>query len=447
MNANNQNMKTAITSIINLFKNEYQSSSGFPIYALNGLTGQCVTSRTLLSELDDYLTFFYMLKEYDYVKRQIDLLQIEVNNDPFIFKTPQIRVSKGLGLPLRKFYPHNDNQDYVEILYALIELYDMSGEIQYLDIFTELLDEIISGFYKDNQLYTWRLRPYGQIIPIADAMSGMYIEILMEAGTITKNHRYIEIANQIKDRWIHSKLFKKYGIFPLIDADKPWSFIPKVNRLMGKAELAKSNSAMGAGLIAMTSFKGKNFEIDGTIQKWVQGLEKCFLTDRGVFAHLPDFSSEYASGPILSTNFAMIDIYCDLYVFYNKEKYLNRAVKIAEFFIEFQHGDTGLFPDNINSYRSYLDGNTDLAVSLYRLSELTQDNRFYDAGYRAINGVIKFHRCKYGYYRDVDIRSGNVINPIVETRFVSLFLKALILYSSDENIYGSEGNWSRFRDR
>ena len=120
---------------------------------------------------------------------------------------------------------------------------------------------------------------------------------------------------------------------------------------------------------------------------------------------------------------------------------------MTDYFISFQSERTGLLPDEPGLPKSYIDANTDFAVSLAKLAELTGEKKYYIIGEQIIRGILNFHRGTYGYYRDVDMFTGEILNPLVETRFVSLLLKALILYRDHQSIYSPEGNWSVFRDR
>ncbi|MBN1295238.1 hypothetical protein JXA80_00565, partial [bacterium] len=123
------------------------------------------------------------------------------------------------------------------------------------------------------------------------------------------------------------------------------------------------------------------------------------------------------------------------------------ALGIADYFLQYQSPITGLIPDEPGTSRSYLDGNTDFAVSLAKLAELTGMEKYRMAGETIVSGILAHHAGPFGFFRDVDLDTGQPVTSLVETRFCSLLLKALILYRDAPRIYGESGQWSLYRDR
>ena len=128
-------------------------------------------------------------------------------------------------------------------------------------------------------------------------------------------------------------------------------------------------------------------------------------------------------------------------------RYLDLAVGITEFFLRFISPTTHLVPDEPGFNRSYLDANTDFTVSLAKLAAITQKDHYRETGKKILEGILTYHQGTYGFYRDVDLENGRVIDSAIETRFVSLLLKALLLYRREMKINGETGTWSLFRDR
>lgn len=442
-------LNEAIDEITSWFLNEYLTKDGCPHYTIDGITGNPVGDRDLLSELDDYAPFFWLLDYQDFITHQIEILKVRLERNPLLFSRPQIRRFHGLGLPhpLRRWIPYTDNQDHVEILYGLLELFELSGNKEFLALARMIFERIIHCFQRKGILCAFRIYPKGPVLPIADAMSGMYIEIAADFGRITEEERYVNIACQWADDWLNSNIFKRYSIFPSIRLLDSIRWIPGLTSYSRKCQLAKSNTSMASGLFALANHPHRKLFAEKALKIWMEGIKKHFFVEGAALAHFPRLSPEEPYGPILSTNFAVIDLLCDMYYFNHEKQYLDFAKELADFFMRNQADETGLFPDEIGKDRSYLDANTDLAVSLKKLAELTNDDRYEAAGSLAVKGILKHHRCRYGYYRDVHCKSGSVLNPIIETRFVSLLLKTLILYRDNYTIYGEKGKWSWFRDR
>src|SRR4030042_825931 len=88
-----------IDHIVSLFKGPYLDQEGCPVYTIDGHTGSFLDSRNLLPELDDYLPFFWLLGEHDFVMTQVEALKKRISLKPLLFTRPQIRKFRGIGLP------------------------------------------------------------------------------------------------------------------------------------------------------------------------------------------------------------------------------------------------------------------------------------------------------------------------------------------------------------
>ncbi len=439
----------AIGRIAGWFRSMYVTRTGFPTYEVNGDTGQPLGSRDLLAELDDYLPFFWMAGETEYVREQLGLLNERLSESFSLFNRPQIRRHVGIGLPgpLRRFVPYADVQDFVEILYGLLELHGLSPELDVLLPARELFRHIARNFSSNGRLHTFRLMPFGPVLPIMDAMTGMYIEIGVELFEQTGEHWYLETVSRWCRTWLDTDLYRTFGFFASTQFTGVWKLVPMLRRYTRRVELAKANTSMAFGLIALARMKETAGWALPALDRWLTGIRSCFMTDDGVFTHFPRLDAAPVYLPVLSTNFALIDIFCDVAHAFDRPEYLESARRIADFFLKHQSPETGLFPDEIGCRRSYLDANTDLAVALYRLTELTKEAEYREAGLRALDGILRFHEAPFGYYRDVDQHTGTPLCSLVETRFVSLFLKALLLYRDRPELYSGHDAWARYRDR
>jgi hypothetical protein len=187
------------------------------------------------------------------------------------------------------------------------------------------------------------------------------------------------------------------------------------------------------------------------LRHWADGMALHFQTHLpGVFYHLSDDSPlppQFTERPILSTNFAMIDVMADLYRALGDERFLQTALAGSDYWLEQQSARTGLFPDEAGAERSYLDGNTDLIVTLMRMHELTGEDKYMHSALRSLKGVLKYHRAPLGYVRDVHLHTGEPLGWRVETRFVALLLKPLLLFARGWRLYGPNGKAGILRDR
>ncbi|HPQ40419.1 MAG TPA: hypothetical protein PLV45_08595 [bacterium] len=452
MSRQEPSIDTAIDTIVRWFKTTYAGPDGFPVYDVDGTTGRPVTGRNLLCEFDDYVPFFWMLGETDFVMKQFTLLESRITAGRILFNRPQIRERKGLGLPgIFRRLCYADSQDYVEIMYGLLELYDLSGNPRFLESAQKLMDIIIRCFYRHGMLRSFRLIPAGPTLSVSDAMSGMLIEIMADLSARSRDSagtsKWFDYAAECLANWIYSDMFVRYGVFPSVVFEWPWTWFPEIRRRMRSAELAKANTSMAYGLFSMALPPHEHPPAREALDRWVDGLYQYFSTPKCVLMHHPRFNPGDPEGPILSTNFAALDLLCDIYHCFQWEKCRDLAVNITDFFLEYQSPVTGLIPDEPGTSRSYLDANSDFAVSLVKMTEITGSDHYRRAGRKILDGVLTHHRGPFGYFRDVDVNNGEPLNTLVETRFCSLLLKPLLLYRDRMTIYGEDGRWSLFRDR
>lgn len=445
----NGTLQPAITQICNWFRSDYARTSGLPTYQIDGATGRMIGDRDLLPELDDYLPFIWMAGETQYVQEQIGILHQRLKESPLLFSRPEIRRHAGIGLPgfLRRFIPYTDAQDFVEILYGLLELDGLNRNPEWIETAVKLFRSIISAFSRNGHLRSFRVHPFGPVLPVIDAMTGMLIEIGVELYERTGEVLFRDEAVNWCRNWLDTELFQTHGLFASALFTGGWKHVSLLKRFTRRVELAKANTSMAFGLMALCRLPETAHWAMPAMNRWLAGIHTLLSTSDGVFSHIPQWPGMTSNAPILSTNFALIDVFCDLHTTFDRPELLQDACNIANFFIAHQSVETGLFPDEIGVERSYLDANTDLAVALYRLHELTQMPHYLIAGERSIDGVLRYHSAPYGYYRDVHLHTGAPISTLVETRFVSLLLKALLLYRDRPKIYASHQDWARFRDR
>ncbi|MGB3976364.1 MAG: hypothetical protein WBM02_00360 [bacterium] len=445
-------IQSAIDRILHLFRTTYRGPDALPVYDVDGETGKPLSKRNLLSEFDDYAPFFWVLGEHSMVNDHFLILKTRLQQKPLLFSRPQIRAIKGLGLPgLLRRLPYADSQDYVEILYGLAELYTLSNEDKFLQTAENLFTGIVKNFERNGTIQSFRLMPFGPTLPLADAMSGMFIEIASELSALTKSkllkQYYLDCASKWMKWWIETDLFQQYGVFPSV-AVKGWPrSLPGIREKLSLAELAKPNTSMAYGILALAAPPHLDPIARQVFERWMDGITRCFMTPDGVFGHLAELKGSVNKGPVLSTNFAMLDILCDAVSLFDCKNSKRIAVTITDYFLKFRSPNTGLIPDEPGKERSYLDANSDFAVSLAKMTEITGETKYREAGCSIVDSILKYHSAPYGFYRDVHLHTGKPLSPLVETRFCSLLLKTLYLYRDDIPIYDESGKWSLFRDR
>jgi uncharacterized protein YyaL (SSP411 family) len=445
-------LEERIAEIIGWFEGAYMRPDGLPHYDVDGETGEPLSGRSLLSELGDYAPFLAAAGAVDFALRQVEILERRLDESPTLFRAPQARVHAGVRLPLpAAFCPaHIDSLDYTEIPYGLLELAHLTGEARLVELAESFLELVHELFARDGFIATWRLLRTGWILPVAEAMNGMFIEILADLHRSTRRERHLERARSLARRWLETPMYREKGIFPSVHLlSGGMAAVPRFRRIAARAELAKYNSSMAAGLLALVREDPEGPWLDELL-RWYEGLREQFGARQGVFYHLSKDSPslpQFGERPILSTNFAILDLLCELHLVTGEPRFLEDALAGAGFWLELQSEKTGLFPDQAGGDRSYLDANTDLIIALLRLNELSGEDLYRRSAVRCLKGILKHHHGRWGYVRDVDLDSGRPLGSRVETRFVSLLLKPLLVLHHGWRLYGAGGRAMILRDR
>ena len=82
---------------------------------------------------------------------------------------------------------------------------------------------------------------------------------------------------------------------------------------------------------------------------------------------------------------------------------------------------------------SRLDSQVDFAVVILKVYELTKDKKYLDAAKNITNGIIKYHKFNKGFIEFVNIKTKEQKGHKIETKFLFLILKLLILMHNIEN--------------
>ena len=82
-----------------------------------------------------------------------------------------------------------------------------------------------------------------------------------------------------------------------------------------------------------------------------------------------------------------------------------------------------------------------------KLHELTNKKIYRTAAEKLLKAQLKYHHTKYGYVERVNVKSGNIVDYAIETRFTALFLKLLLILEKNKKIYNDKKFYYLLRDR
>ena len=438
--------------IINWFEHDYSSTEGFPFFKIDALTGKPLSSQNILTDLGDYLPFFLWCGKGDYVERHINLAQdffekvniilYELGEVPGVTLKHRLR-RLILGYSTLSF-------EYSDLLLGLIECYEIKRDQGLLDFIDFMIDKIYALFFTKNNLACVYYPRVKYKLPVAKPTNGIFIEQLIDLYRLTGHRKYLDKANQLLNPWLDSEFFRETGLFPSqIFASKlipkNWSGNKNPHRT---AYLTKDNYCMAAAVLALFSLSHEP-PLNHALINWFDGVTKYFIDENGgvyqwTIIESPD---RFVRGPLTSKSYAVVDFCCDYTWSTGDGRYIKTAERIAEFYLSRQSKETGLLPTTETPEESYFDDETDFAISLMKLYELTGKEIYKEAAIKIFNGQIKYHHTARGYVNRVNIYTGEVTENIIESRYCSLFLKLILLFLEERRIYADPVFMNLLRDR
>jgi hypothetical protein len=444
-------MRINSSRLINLIKDNFINEDGvlsldFP-----------VSKKNLLSDLDDYLPFFLYFGEKNFIKNQIMLSRK-------IYKKPSLVQSRGSRIISYM------NNEYVG---GIANYYQLYKETEIKSILDNVIKSVFKNLTNGNHIISYYDRRKKKKSSLINPYFGGFIEVLIEL-----EYLYPKLKNVIYptiDIFLSDPTFIEKGIFvsKIHPKSKFYNYLfkgmilPLPNKVLnilnvhfyslGRwsdylfclpigpfSQLAKDNSNLVYALIEAYK-KTKDDKYKEAVKKWIFSFEKYFMRGNNVYRFL---NRNYSVNEINTGHIhPVIDILCDTYVFVSKDqKYIDLAFRIMDKVISNYKWDNGLIPTIPNKNFNSLDIQTDFIVSLWRISEISGNDKYKKISYNIYESIIKYHFSDFGLNNSVDI-NGNQIGK-VEPKYNALFLKAMILMEQDNfKIYKNSYNHGLMKDR
>lgn len=388
-------------------------------------------------ELGDYIPFLYYFGEQDWVEGQIQQAE------------PQLRE------PAPPFLRE-------DTLVGLVEYNRLSGDTHAIELAESYFEHLFEQYVHNGAIQTPYIRrlenelgyarkhlpsrprrilagvaesflgPFSHLnIPPYQALprNGVFIELLVDTYEATGTEKHLERARTLADPWLETEEFDTYGLFPT-----PSPIYWRPNYVL----LFKGNTGVINGLLALLEATGDD-RYRAAIRRWVEGVEQYCIS--GTVHGRYRFDTGETDLAQLRFAFPYIDALCYAYHVTGEQYYLNRAAPIADFWLQRQ-SDLGLFPLYPDGTESHQDVTTDFCIALWRLAELSGEDRYRTAAKKGLMALFKYHR----FPLFVDITTGEATDDTIVPRFVTLMAKAVILLQLD-SIYGARRNFKLLRDR
>ncbi len=430
------NLRREAERIIKIVKNDLMMPSGSLCWER---TGNSMMNHEIFSDLGDYMIFLLYFGEAEFVESQIALLKKRLKKYVLVSSFPTKHIKN-----LVKSY------EYTDLLFGLIDYWQAEpgnfARRRLLDcvannglrIFKQF--KVPKSFYSYDLFFAW---------PVFDTRDGTFLEIYSDLYNLTLDRAYLDAALRIFETLVCSSFYKKYNLFP------DYQFYYGLDNLLtilgykGRATICKNNTNTLFGLLSLYKTT-KDEQIKVVINNVLGEIERRVRPSNGL---VPQYI--YPTGEIggakafLTASFSLIDFLCDWHVEIGETKHLDLAKLVADFWSDFQSQQTGLFPTFSGGESTFLDSETDMFVALYKLAELlgVAGNKYKKMADLCLEGILKYHG-QNDYALSVDCSNGNVVDVTQRTKFLTLFLKAIILKINEEKpIYKNEWLHSLLRDR
>lgn len=422
--------------VINLLKQDFVSSRG--TFGLEKYNGE-LSPHHIFSDLGDFLPFLLYFGETEFIVEQINLYKSFLKNGLLVSEFPSFGISG-----LAKSY------EYTDLLFGLKDYEVFMHTEESKSLLDMSIYAAVKAFRLSGKISSFFHSSSGVHLPLFDTRDGTFIEFFTEMEVLEPDSGHLDTALNIYKNLVTQSYFIEHGLFPTFAAYGLGHFIPVIARSSRnkfyEAEICKNNTNTLFALLSLFRVT-KNKEVYKTIISVVKSIQsKATLEGGGIIKTF--VSNTKATKGFLTASFAMLDFLCDFYEVSRDSDCLKYAEQIARYWISRQ-GKTGLFPLWSDGEESFIDSETDMCVALIKLSELTGNSNYKVAAQNCFKGIMKYHSRK-NYVLGVNIQTGEVTNSAQRTKFITLFLKLLILQIEMERgvtIYGNRALHGLLKDR
>lgn len=423
--------------VVDNSKNFYCNKDGLLIQSVSS-EGKVLNNKNILEDLGDYLPFFLYFGENNFCQNQVEQLKKNLNNG--LLGTYQ----KKWNLSYITAFSHTD------LILGLLDYYQSKREEEILVLGEKIIRQCVKKFKIDNSINSFYFPTLNLSLPIFDTIDGSFIELFVSLYELTKNDYYLNKARRLIEGLEKNIFFQKNSLIPERIFNS-WSrfFSPLFKSKDRKVKVMKNDTNTLYGFLEYYKVT-KDKEVKGLIERWFGSFSKHLISPPGGVLDWCEFSDGQRgkTGKIsLITSSAVLDLFCDLYYFLENRIYLEEAKKIANFWLGKQSSLTNLFPLKEGQVNSDLDAETDMVIALIKISELTNNLIYRTAAKKAFEGIVRYHRKKRGYAFEVNIENGKVINDSYKVKFITLFLKDIILFLENKKIYQNKILFQLLKDR
>lgn len=432
-----KNLDKKISELVGLIKTRFINKDGLLSVSFPP------SDRIIFDHLDDIVPFFIFLKEDDFLLYQIKLI-------------------KSRKLDLYDICGHKNcllarnTDEYIGGLYAL---WKKTNDQDVKELLDQALKYLTTRLIKNDNLY-------GAYFPKIDAV-GKYYEP-WSAGLLETfcemRHDYPKLFEQAKSifkKWLSSKYFKIYKLFPYRHLLNPLSRIWQKNlAAYGRMKIANRPPIMEGILLKdleknlklslKNSYYSQMMKSNSTpaftmlefylatedkywlncLRDWINSALNKFCRDGEVF-HLYSPKKNRVATAGLAPAFILCDLICDYSYFTGDKSFLPETKKIIDCQLE-RRLENDLLPEFTDAEHAHLDNQIDFAISMRRYAELSGKEKYLKNSVELTEKAIEKHYSPDGYLT----YWGESKEKVISSKYNSLLLKGFInLKTKEEKIY------------
>lgn len=445
-------LNTAIELAENII-DRYCDNNRLLVEKVDCSTGQMISKRVLIDELGDYVQYVYLLGHLtnrgefkDWAMDQIiNGIRLGQKNNGLIFTR---RTSEQTRHPLIEYFSALDIGDTI---WGLAEMFKITRDAQ----IKQIIDSFLDGLFRYclmNHFVTYGCIPLGRLsfkVPLSNTMTTGYIaESLINIYKTSLDKSYLQRAQLLLSQWIDVDYFKKYGLFARVVPAKSarllkpvinWQFVRRKRFNLYSTALVKGDTYLIFSLLSLYRIT-KNNHIKEAILRWRMAVKEKMVDESGMFFNCWDSRTNQKWSINLGENHSVIEALLDIYHDLEDNEALEMAYTCAKSWLKHQNA-LGLLLNNLSSELTFLDPQLDFSINLLKLSELTEEECFEKAAYDNLAALLTYHKLEYGFAQTVNFNTGEPQNGIIETKFLGLFIKGLLIFYNkllNKNIFDDE---------
>jgi len=319
---------------------------------------------------------------------------------------------------------------------GLSALYERTRASWLLDAFDRFLERIVRQACRDGApVYGVFVRDGRALatVPMTEPMTSAYlIDAALGFYRASAGTRFLDAASALAAGWPSSPTFRARSLFSRawhgpgwIGRAIDWQFRARGRPPLDATIFVKGDAMLVMSMLALGRQRAEAW-IQPACRAWAEAMLGSAAYGDGSFRKAWFPGAPARELPRLGENHSLMECLIDLAWDLGLPRYLEPARRCAEFWLS-ERSRAGLIPAFPGAPTAELDPQVDFVVQLFRLAEATGEARWTGEASELLASVWACHRVGRLLSQEADVRSGAPTRLVVETKFLGLFLKALLV--------------------